>query len=100
MSTHARQGATSPEIRDRTIRAVDPALAKGPAPPVAAFVAPGIALSRVIARARTQEPPPRKPGAGPTWAEWYYAGIERDRARSLAAHMDNEQRQGPVSRFP
>jgi hypothetical protein len=44
----------------------------------------------VISRARwTPAPPPRVPGAGPTWAEWYYAGIERERARSLAAYMRN-----------
>ena len=39
-------------------------------------------IDDVILRVRTS-------GAGPTWAEWYYAGIERERARSPAAYMRN-----------
>jgi hypothetical protein len=58
-----------------------------PLPRIPARVsAPLYGLKQVISLARwPPPPPPRVPGAGPTSAELYYAGIARERPPSLAA---------------
>ena len=73
-------------IRTATFPVPEPALPKNPAPP-RAFLHPGAALRRVIAR--SQRRPGSAPGPGdpedrPGWLEWYYDGFQRNRARSMA----------------
>ena len=72
MNTNGSQGAASPALVDK-VDQISPDRLKGPDPRPGrksprVFLHPGAALKQVIARARwTPAPPPRVPGAGPTW---------------------------------
>jgi hypothetical protein len=93
MSTHTGQGGataagarSSGQIRPAAFPVAEPAPPKNPAPSCA-FLHPGAALRRVIARSRPMlgsAPGPVDPEDRPGWLEWYDDGFARNRALSLA----------------
>jgi hypothetical protein len=96
MSAHAGQGATRTAPADNAdqncpdrVKAPNPRPGRKPRE----FLHPGVALRHVITRSTWKPaPPPRVPGVGPTWVESYFDAIERERARSLAAYMQNTKK--------